>query len=124
MFYLNRLISDLFSTRGVLTNDRRIICHTLELPWFNNQQNISCIPTGVYEVARSVSQKFGLCYRFSSVHNRSGILIHAGNTIKDTRGCILVGLDVTDVGVIHSISAMQRLHDTLPEEFTLTIRNI
>ena len=124
MFYLNRLISDLFSTKGVLTNERRIICHTLELPWLNNHQNISCIPSGVYDVSRSVSQKFGDCYRFASVHKRSGILIHAGNTIKDTRGCILVGLDVNDVGVIHSNLAMLRLHDTLPENFTLTIRNI
>lgn len=124
MFYLNRILSDFFSTRGLLTNERRVICHTLELPWLDNKQNLSCIPTGVYDVTLSQSKNFGPCYRFSSVLNRSGILIHAGNTIKDTRGCILVGLDVNDVGVVHSKLAMYRLFDILPENFKLTIRNI
>ena len=78
----------------------------------------------MYDVCLSSSTKFGDCYRFPNVTGRSGILIHRGNTIKDTRGCILVGLDVNALGVIHSIQAMKRLFETLPKDFKLNIRNI
>lgn len=124
MVILQRLISTPLFTKGVLIYDSNIVCHTLELPWLSNQQNISCIPSGVYDVCLSSSTKFGDCYRLPSVTGRSGILIHRGNTIKDTRGCILVGLDVNSLGVIHSIQAMKRLFDTFPKDFKLNIRNI
>ena len=124
MIYLNRIISNAFGTKGVLTNENAVLCHTLELPRLNNSQNISCIPAGVYNVVRSTSTRFGDCFRFPSVRGRSGILIHAGNTIKDTRGCILVGLDVNDIGVLHSQMALKRLFERLPNDFIFTIRNI
>ena len=41
MIYLNRIINDFFFTRGVLVDGKRPLCHTLELPWNNNSQNIS-----------------------------------------------------------------------------------
>ena len=124
MLYLNRVVNDLLSVKGVLVYDRRVLCHTLELPWLNNSKSLSCIPAGVYDLVHSNSSNFGRCLRIPSVIGRSGILIHAGNTIKDTRGCILVGLDVNDVGVLHSKLALKRLLDTLPEQTKLTIRNI
>lgn len=124
MIYLNRIINDSFFTRGVLVDGKRPLCHTLELPWNQNSSNISCIPEGVYDVSRSTSVNFGNCFRFASVRGRSGILIHAGNSIKDTRGCILVGLDANDYNVLHSKLAMDRLLISLPDEFKLTIRSI
>lgn len=124
MIYLNRVVYDLFCTRGVLVDGKRPLCHTLELPWLDNAQNISCIPEGVYDVVRSTSDRFGLCYRLPFVRGRSGILFHAGNSISDTRGCILVGLDANDLNVLHSKMAMQRILEALPEHFQLTIRSI
>jgi len=124
MLLLNRLVSSPKGMRGVLVYDQLPLCHTLELPWLNNSKNLSCIPNGVYDVSKSHSTNFGTCYRLSSVRGRSGILIHAGNFIKDTRGCILVGLDCNDLNVLHSKLAMERLFSTLPDEFILTIRSI
>jgi len=65
---------------------------TLERPWKNNRRNVSCIPDGEYECTLTYSQKFGLyTYGVNDVPGRSGIIFHVGNTVKDTRGCILVG---------------------------------
>lgn len=52
-----------------------------------------CVPPGTYSIDLHYSPKFKrymliLC----GVKGRSGILIHSGNTFKDTLGCILVGV--------------------------------
>lgn len=124
MIFLNRnIISPLF-VRGLLVYDNVPLCHTLELPWHENAKNISCIPEGVYDVSKSLSDNFGFVFRLLAVRNRSGILIHPGNSIKDTRGCILVGLDANNLNVLHSQQAMLRLRTLLPDDFKLTVRSI
>ncbi|MCL1888899.1 MAG: DUF5675 family protein [Desulfovibrionaceae bacterium] len=73
---------------------------TLELPWRDNQPNISCIPAGKYICKPTISPKFGPCIGVQDVPGRANILIHAGNWagdkskgfITDSQGCILVGL--------------------------------
>ena len=71
---------------------------TLELPWRDNQHQISCIPEGDYVVKKVINRithggmALPISFELSDVPNRAGILIHPGNTISDTRGCILVGL--------------------------------
>lgn len=64
---------------------------TLEEAWLNNQQRISCIPTGKYLCTQHDSPKFGSTYLVNDVPNRSHILFHPGNSAMDTEGCILVG---------------------------------
>jgi hypothetical protein len=66
-------------------------CVTLELPWENNERYESCIPEGRYAVEHRVSGAFGHHLHVKDVPNRSHILIHAGNYVSDTEGCILVG---------------------------------
>ena len=68
-------------------------CRTLELPWENNAPQISCIPAGIYTCRHFNSAKFGETFQVCDVPGRSGILFHAGNSVKDTRGCILLGRD-------------------------------
>jgi hypothetical protein len=65
---------------------------TLELPDKENEPNISCIPEGEYNLVLWESPKFGQVIKIQNVIARSDILIHAGNTLGDTQGCILVGV--------------------------------
>ena len=105
MFYLNLYIMKIVITRKVFNRQcvfghLQIIdstgvclyqCCTLELPDLNNKPRVSCIPVGVYAGMAHKSPKNGLCIQLSHVPNRSFIQIHAGNTVADTLGCILVG---------------------------------
>lgn len=109
-------------TRGVLVDSAgNHICFTLELPWKNNERNVSCIPKGTYGVVRHNGAKYKNVWRLLDVPNRSGILIHAGNTKADIQGCILVGLKEYKDGVLDSRLAISKLHKELPETFILEI---
>ena len=102
-------------------------CHTLELPWKDNNNNVSCIPVGEYKVVKRYSPKYGNHFHVTGVPGRSYILIHKGNYFTDIRGCILVGTGVSDINrdgqidVTSSGVAMKELLKIMPKEFTLTI---
>jgi hypothetical protein len=99
------------------------ICYTLELPWKDNQPNISCIPAGEYLVTRHESPHFGDVFKVHDVPDRTDILIHIGNYLDDTEGCILVGLKKNDKAVIASRVAFVKLKTLLgdePVELTIT----
>jgi hypothetical protein len=108
---------------GVLLSHNIPLCLTLELPWLENKPEISCIPPGLYPCARHESQKFGRVWMLQNVPARSAILIHAGNTIKDTQGCILAGRSFFGGGISTSKVTITQLHDILPDEFDLEILN-
>lgn len=71
---------------------------TLEDAWRDNERQISCIPVGRYKIVPRVSPKFGNTWQVMDVPERDHILFHAGNTHKDTHGCILLGLQFGNVG--------------------------
>lgn len=84
---------------GVLKLEGRCFCVTLELPWYSNKStsdtpndpsDISSIPDGTYTCYRVQSPSRGEVWQLQDVPNRQHVLIHAGNTVKDTMGCILV----------------------------------
>ena len=110
------LIRDTFSeksTIGELFLNGERICDTLENPWLDNQRNISCIPEGNYDVRlrlpRESATRDYLHLLVQDVPNRDWILFHRGNTAKDTRGCILVGLGSQQDVVYNSTLAMDLL---------------
>lgn len=102
-------------TLGVLCFDNRPLFVTLELPWRNNEVSKSCIKDGVYNCSPFMSKKFGSTFVVENVEGRSGILFHAGNSHKDTNGCILVGtyfiLDREERGV--NIASSQLAMDSM-----------
>lgn len=75
----------------------------------------TAIPAGRYRVVLTRSQRFGkVLPLLEDVPGFTGIRIHAGNVHADTEGCILVGLDRSDVEaaepkVFRSRDAMNRL---------------
>jgi len=91
---LKRFLQDECVTMGVLKVEG--VAHdsifTLELPWKDNKKGESCVPPGVYKVVPYSSAKYTDVYEVTHVHGRSFILIHVGNYLKDTKGCILPGL--------------------------------
>jgi hypothetical protein len=89
---LKRTSSDDSTTFGELYIVDERICHTLEPPWRDNQENISCIPAGTYIVKRHVSSRFGKVWELQDVEGRTRIYIHRGNIVRHTKGCILVGM--------------------------------
>jgi hypothetical protein len=109
-------------------------CYSLELPWRNNRQNISCIPSGIYQVEIRISPKYGKVYWVKNVPDRSWILIHSGNWAGDrnkgyrthVNGCILFGANrgLLDgqLAVLNSRITIRRFMDVLNNEpFTLEI---
>lgn len=109
-------------TRGVLVDSAgNHLCFTLELPWKNNERNVSCIPKGTYGVVPHNGTKYKNVWRLLDVPNRAGILIHTGNTKADIQGCILVGMREYKDGVLDSRIAMDKLRSVFPEVFTLEI---
>jgi hypothetical protein len=79
-------------TLGTLTAGNLSLV-TLELPWRDNQAEVSCIPEGTYPCFISWSTRFKReMPRVYPVPGRSGILIHPGNVEANTEGCILVGM--------------------------------
>jgi basic membrane lipoprotein Med (substrate-binding protein (PBP1-ABC) superfamily) len=103
--------------------------YIIERPWLNNQRNISCIPSGTYQVdylARSASGKYKKCYHVRNVPNRGGILIHNGNLVKHSKGCLINGKRAGFIAgaraVLSSRTAMRELHKLIgPNSFTLEI---
>ncbi len=76
---------------GALLINNNLFCVTLELPDNGNKPKVSCIPAGTYKVAPFNSPKFGKTWQVTGVPNRNYILFHAGNTVADIEGCILLG---------------------------------
>lgn len=110
-------------------------CETLELPWRDNQRNVSCIPLGEYVCDWSHSGKFGGCYRLQDVPGRSGILIHPGNYAGDeqknlrtnVRGCIMLGMQRSKMSgqevILQSRHAVDLFSEFMGERsFRITIK--
>ena len=119
------------STAGTLYLNGERVADTLENPYLDNQRNISSIPSGQYKVrlrlARESATRDYLHLLVQEVKDRSYILFHIGNTAKDTRGCILVGLSREQDRVNNSKLAMDLLIKEIlilgGENITLTIKN-
>jgi len=97
--YLIRNKTSDMGTEGILITSDGYNCKTFELPWRDNRSNISCIPSGAYDVEVRWSQKYKKVYWVRKVPSRTYILIHSGNFAGDKEfgfkthvaGCILLG---------------------------------
>lgn len=126
-------------TIGHLYIDGDYFCDTLEdtdrglrqdmpLPVIRakKRQGVTAIPTGRYRVTLKVQSKrfskraiYAFCDgylpRLINVLGYEGVLIHIGNTAKDTEGCILVGKNTKVGKVLESRVTFTKLYARLKE---------
>ena len=149
---LNRRFKAPEYTIGDLYIDGQWFCNTLEdtdrdlsqdmlLTYIQNKKvkSQTAIPTGTYKVDMdTVSPKYSNYSKYPyakqfnakmprllNVKGFKGVLIHAGNTQKDTDGCILVGINKVKGQVINSQATWKKLMSVLlkdKDNIELTIR--
>ncbi|WP_165748655.1 DUF5675 family protein [Cellulophaga sp. Z1A5H] len=86
-------------TNSALFYNGQFLGFAIELPWLNNQKNVSCIPEGEYELKARYSAKFGHHLHIVDVKDRSPILLHPANHAKhELRGCIAPVTQLTGIG--------------------------
>lgn len=80
-------------TCTVLTDNKPVFSAlSLERGWQNNQNNISCIPAGVYPVILEYSNRFKMkLWEIKSVPGRAECKFHAANYWFQLNGCIALG---------------------------------
>lgn len=117
-------------TFGEMRIDGAHFCATCEQPWNNNQEGHSCIPVGDYQLIPYDSAAHGPTVVF---HNpalgiygtpamipsgtttaRSLCEIHSANWPFQLKGCVAVGVQVTDIapngrGVTSSVATLNQL---------------
>jgi hypothetical protein len=124
---VDRFVSDADTTLSKVNVDGSFACFGLEDEF--REQKVSKetrIPAGVYSIelqtVGTLHQKYS--QRFADIHrgmlhlrdvpNFTGIMIHVGNTEKETDGCLLVGSQaITEPGqmsVTQSVAAYRRLY--------------
>lgn len=116
-------------TFGVLLVAGVPILLTLELPDRFNAPNVSCIPAGRYVANKTENRHTSSGSMIPVtleviVPGRSGILFHTGNTVADTHGCILVGMEYAAHGLAYSRVAMDKLEEIVFDDsaFELVVK--
>lgn len=95
---------------------------TLECPYLENQPFISCVPDGGWPLVAFDSADHPGCWVLTPIPNRTGILIHVGNTVEHTQGCILIGQTQKPGWVGNSADALRQLNYTLSRNEQHTIQ--
>ena len=116
--YLDRFLFDDTDTVGILTHNGKALAFTLEPPISECEEYPHpAIPAGSYRIVWRTVGRIAQLYRRKGYHgslqledipHREAIEIHAGNNYRDTEGCILLGLSITDIR--HRPSYVQRSH--------------
>jgi hypothetical protein len=86
-------------TNSKLYIDGELHSYCIELPWKNNERQVSCIPDGIYKLSKEYSQHFGYHLQVLDVPGRDGIKIHPANNAKlELKGCIAPVTNLTGEG--------------------------
>ena len=80
-----------YGTFGVFLIDGELFCYTLEPYSRFNLIGFSSIQTGQYPCVRYSSRKYPNTFEITNVAFRSKLLFHAGNIVKNTKGCVILG---------------------------------
>lgn len=130
---IKRTVKDKKYTAGRMTVNGDYLCDTLEPAMCEPTANCTmpdtrgkAIPYGCYRITlETVSLRFSNNKSYSNigyrlprllkVPGREGILIHPGNTVNDSTGCILVGKRGPNGVLYNSRKAFDRLYELMTE---------
>jgi hypothetical protein len=122
MIILARDSFDPKATLGKISYYGDPLCESVELPWLQNKQRVSCVIPGVYPIVflPSGSPKFHYpCFLIKNVPNRAGIMIHRANRASQLLGCIAPGMTRIGLEVANSTAALNQIVQLyLREKFT------
>ena len=113
-------------TMGELYIDNKYFCDNGEQKVYSE----TAIPYGTYKIEMYNSPKFSPRYNnrkvplLQNVPSFQGVLIHSGNTVADTAGCILVGKKTSSGYISNSKETLMNLLDLLDKnsgEISITI---
>lgn len=108
--------TSLDSIQGELYIDGVFFCHTIE-------RLSKAIPKGCFSCGVSWSPRFGKKLPYVCVKGRKGIRFHAGNTSRDSQGCILVGRLTKPHLIVDSRFTLSALMSSLNNEnFDLIVK--
>ena len=102
-------------TAGKMYVDGWYFADTLEpksIDWTREEKILgkTAIPCGTYKVEMRFSTKFKTQMPFvQNVPHFTGIMIHVGNSVRDSSGCILIGTRTFPSVLTHSRDAVNRL---------------
>lgn len=123
-----KFVDRILGVLEIFENNQMIFrCYTLELPWKNNSREISCIPTGTYDVVPRFTKKYKNHFHVLNVPKRSYVLLHHGNFPKNTLGCILCGLEKFDIDgdkipdVARTVDCMKQMTELIKAPWKLKI---
>ena len=108
-------------TTGVFYLNGVWMAHTLEPTWRDLTREAkvpgrTAIPEGTYRLVLSPSARFGRRMPYLlDVPGFSGVMIHPGNCVTDTKGCILVGRRGRTDTLTNSRSVFAQLYARLLE---------
>lgn len=149
---VRRFLSNSNSTLGVMSIDGVPICWTMEDEHRTKKvYSETRIPAGTYKIGlrtegdhhdkygrravygHDIAQMHKGMLELQDVPNFKWILIHIGNTEKDTAGCLLVGTSPAPLGselaIVNSVIAYKRIYKTIigainkGENVTITIED-
>ena len=120
-------------TAGKMYVDGQHFADTLEpraIDWSKEEKTLgkTAIPEGTYKVEMRYSTKFKTQMPFvQNVPHFDGIMLHVGNSVRDSRGCILIGTRTFPSVLTQSRKAVNRLillmEEHKGESVTLTVEN-
>ncbi len=123
-------------TIGAIQVDGKYLMDSLEpraIDWHKEKKvaGVTAIPEGRYRIGLAYSKTFKRMMPYlKNVPEFTGVMIHTGNTAKNTRGCILVGKNTTVGALSESRIHFNRLYPQIEDaiksgqEVWLTVRSI
>lgn len=115
----------------VFDENKRLLfkSESIERGWLNNENMISCVPDGIYDLVLEYSPRFNTeLWELKGVKDRSECKIHSANYARELNGCIALGEKRADLDkdgfndVTNSKFTVYKFHEIMGSDEKAKIR--